>query len=387
MTLYYVAFSEIPSNRANSIQVMRMCEAFAGVIKDVRLYCRQGSRLVENLFEFYGIHSNFNVRAVRVPHIRFFNRIYYAFAVIADLRREPKPLTVYLRDQFLAGMLCRMSSRRYRAVLEVHAPPKNRYWRWWIRGAVRSKTLTHLVAISQALATEYQRLFPDLAAERILVAHDGACAVDGNRVATGNSLTSQFGPRVAVGYVGSLRPGKGAEIIQELASSLPQFDFHIVGGDEECVQSWRKKSKSTNLVFHGFVSPPLAQKYIESFDILLAPYKSQVLVGDDDLDIGRWMSPLKIFEYMSHGKAIVASDLPVLREVLSDGVNALLADPSDSSDWRNKVIRLVENAELRQQLGLAAQKDFQDKYTWERRAALIIARLGLLNRQAIGCAS
>ena len=46
-------------------------------------------------------------------------------------------------------------------------------------------------------------------------------------------------------------------------------------------------------------------------------------------EIGRWMSPLKVFEYMAAGKPILASDIPALREMLRDGDTALLLPPSE----------------------------------------------------------
>jgi glycosyltransferase involved in cell wall biosynthesis len=375
MMLYYVAFSIIPSDKANSIQVMRMCEAFAGIVDDVRLFCRNGGPLTEDLFDYYGVRKTFQVRAVRVPGIRFINRFCYALVVAAELRQQSEPVTVYLRDQFVAGIVCRMRGNKHRVVLEVHAPPTSRFWHWWLGGVVRSENFSRLVVISDALANEYQRLFPELPKDKVVVAHDGASDVGRVIPKARRDATDGSSRRVALGYVGSLRPGKGTEIIQELASRLPQFDFHVVGGDEESVRYWKSRASNTNLVFHGFVSPMRAQEYIGTFDIVLAPYQPVVLVGNGNVDIGRWMSPLKIFEYMSHGKPIIASDLPVLREVLIDGHNALLADPSDAGDWSEKIVRLVADAELRRVLGAAARKDFQDKYTWEGRAKLILGRV------------
>ena len=346
MTLFYVAFSAIPSDKANGIQVMRMCEAFAGFVDDVQLLCRKGRLPTGDIFEYYGVRKCFEIQAIHVPAMRITNRLRFAYVVASRLREQKSPVTVYLREQFMAGIACRMHPMKHRVILEVHAPPTNRFWHWWFRRMVRSGNLSHLVTISQALADEYQRLFPELSREKVIVAHDGASAAAGVMTDEKPGATSGNGRRVTLGYVGSLRPGKGMEIIQELAPQLPQFDFHIVGGDEESVRYWQGKARQDNVIFHGLVSPPRAQEYIATFDIVLAPYQPVVLVGDDNVDIGRWMSPLKIFEYMSHGKPIIASDLPVLREILKDGHNALLADPGDASDWTKKVIQLAADAEL-----------------------------------------
>jgi glycosyltransferase involved in cell wall biosynthesis len=167
------------------------------------------------------------------------------------------------------------------------------------------------------------------------------------------------------------------EIIHALAPLLPQCDFHVVGGDEGAVRDWKQRTSSPNVTFHGFVSPAEAQRRMKDFDVVLAPYQPVVLVGDGDLDIGRWMSPLKLFEYMSHGKPILASDLPVLREVLKDGNNALLADPLDVTDWGRKLAQLAGDAALRARLGAAALRDLRGNYTWDRRAASILDKAGV----------
>ena len=61
-------------------------------------------------------------------------------------------------------------------------------------------------------------------------------------------------------------------------------------------------------------------------DILIAPYAAQVSHAGGG-DIGRWMSPLKLFEYMAAERPVVTADLPVLREVVRDGETALLCPP------------------------------------------------------------
>jgi glycosyltransferase involved in cell wall biosynthesis len=99
------------------------------------------------------------------------------------------------------------------------------------------------------------------------------------------------------------------------------------------------------------------------------------MVGDNDLDISAWMSPLKLFEYMRRCKPIIASDLPVLREVLRDGENALLVAPTDPEAWRAAILRLLHDAGLRQALGKSARRDFREHYTWERRAEKVLAGL------------
>ena len=81
------------------------------------------------------------------------------------------------------------------------------------------------------------------------------------------------------------------------------------------------------------------------------------------------MSPLKIFEYMSYKKAIIASDLVVLREVLSPK-NAILVEPENIKDWINAINKL-RNEKNRESIANNALKDFKN-CTWKNRALQIL---------------
>jgi glycosyltransferase involved in cell wall biosynthesis len=232
-----------------------------------------------------------------------------------------------------------------------------------------------IVTISEALAKEFSRTFPSFPAHRILVAHDGANEHKNLTTPSSASLSRSRGNPVKIGYVGSLRPGKGMELIPQLATLMPEVDFHIVGGTDEQVREWRIRADNPNITFHGFASPSDAEMWIDQFDILLAPYQPVVLTGDDNIDISRWMSPLKIFEYMKSGKPIVASDLPVLREVLEHGRNALLVEATNPNAWRKQISCLLVDDHFRAKICMNAFEDFRTKYTWEKRAELIIRHL------------
>ena len=178
-------------------------------------------------------------------------------------------------------------------------------------------------------------------------------------------------PTLNIGYFGHLYKGRGLNIIKKLSEYFPQYSFHIVGGNDEDVNYYRKTFKDNrNIVLHGFVDPSVVHKYRNSCDILLAPYQKKVSVaGDKNFDSSKFMSPLKIFEYMSSRKAIICSDMPVIREVLNDK-NSILVKPDDHFDWI-KAIKTLENGKKRKDIAENAYTDFLEKYTWSKRAERI----------------
>ncbi len=110
--------------------------------------------------------------------------------------------------------------------------------------------------------------------------------------------------------------------------------------------------KFTGLVPHLEVS-----KYIGAADIAVAPYKSK--------DRAFWLSPMKIYEYMASGTAIVAAQIGQISEVIQDGYNGLLYPQADVAALTAALLRLIEDEGLRSQLGQRARKEAVEKYSWD----------------------
>jgi glycosyltransferase involved in cell wall biosynthesis len=87
---------------------------------------------------------------------------------------------------------------------------------------------------------------------------------------------------------------------------------------------------------------------------------------------------MKLFEYLACGRAIVSSDLPVLREVLNPQ-NAVLLPAEDGAAWAAALQELQTNPERRARLAAQARQD-ANGYTWEARASRILAGLPAIDR-------
>jgi len=90
-------------------------------------------------------------------------------------------------------------------------------------------------------------------------------------------------------------------------------------------------------------------------------------------DIAKYLSPMKLFEYMACGRAIISSDLPVLREILNDE-NAVLLPPDDLTTWVTAIRDLSTNPEQRARLAAQAQQDVI-QYSWRARAQNILSTI------------
>jgi glycosyltransferase involved in cell wall biosynthesis len=171
-----------------------------------------------------------------------------------------------------------------------------------------------------------------------------------------------------VGYFGHLYPGRGIEIIQKLAEKKSDILFLVFGGQEEDILKYKKDNKLSNLIFMGHLSPKNVKFAMSMMDVLLMPYQKSVSVSLKSVNTASWMSPIKMFEYMSVGVPIISSDLQVLREVLVDKHNSLLVKPDEIIEWLNALNLLIKDKNLAASIGSNAYKEFINRYTWEIRA-------------------
>lgn len=362
MKIIYITPSGIPSKQANTIQVMKMCEAFADHGHTVELLCPNSSTNDHtDPFEYYGVADNFEIH--QLPWTPFKG---YQFTVLAALtaRRNGADI-VYGRS--IAG--CYFASLLgLNVVYESHVPADNIHpiTDRMFRRLIKNDNLAALVVISEALK-EYYRSKYDVET-RVHVAPDAAPQQNGTPIKEIQQADGQ-----QVGYVGHLYEGKGIQMIVDLAREIPDVTFHVVGGTDEDFRKWQARTENmSNIIFHGFVEPNRVPDYLASFDVAVAPYQNKVHGAGGSTDLSRWMSPLKIFEYMSAGKPIVCSDLSVLREVLTDGENALLCPPDDVEAWSQALRRLRSDPELRERLSNNATRDFEQYYSYEARAERVL---------------
>lgn len=370
MKIGYLSGSIIPSKTANSVQAMRMCQGFCKNDHEVILFARESKYQVEDVYEYYGVTKCFNIVRHKWPRIRGIGGLFYSMRVFEKIRSMGSFDLFYGRDIY---SLLRSTAMERPVIYEAHTPPANRVRYVLEVRLLRNMNLKRIVFISEALRREYSRIFPGLSREKMLVSHDAADPPDEqNEADLPESWPGRNGV-TQVGYVGHLYPGKGVEIIVELASRMANIDFHVVGGTGSDIMRWQTSCHLKNCFFHGFVPHGRLSNYFAAFDILLAPYQEEVAVFGGKGDIAKWMSPLKIFEYMAHGKAIVASKLPVLCEILRDGENSLLCDPCNIDEWHGAIAFLVDNPDQRNALGREARDDLMLRYTWQRRAEAVIA--------------
>ena len=177
---------------------------------------------------------------------------------------------------------------------------------------------------------------------------------------------------VVAGFVGTFGPWHGVEKLAEAIKSIPadvEVRFLLVGSGSlhtAVEQQLETEVRAGRVIFTGSVAHERVAGLLDACDILVAPH---VPLSDGSEFFG---SPTKIFEYMAMGKAIVASRLGQIGEVLADQETAVLVEPGNVPELAAAIVKLVESDELRAQLGSKAREVAEREFTWKHNAQRVI---------------
>lgn len=363
MRIAYLSYSPLDAGVANAVHVMNMCAAFAANRHDTMLFARCGrpSRAPTKIFSTYGVSERFELELRHALPVKPFGRLSYAIRQAMRARRR-NPDVYYARCLVSAAAALMLGGK---VVLELHELPHSALERRIQAFVLGHPGLRRLVVISNALRDDLARLHAGVVEGLdCIVAPDGA-----NVCPPTEPFPLERGPGRQIGYAGGLRPGNGIGTLLALADAFPDDTFHVLGGTADEIARWRQSRAVPNVVWYGRAAPARVPAFLAACDVLLAPYEHGAKTSSGN-DTSRWMSPLKIFEYMAAGKAMIVSDFPVLREVLTEDV-AELVEPSNVAAWKAALTKLADEG-ARRRLGDAARRTLESRYTWAARARTVL---------------
>ncbi len=176
-------------------------------------------------------------------------------------------------------------------------------------------------------------------------------------------------------YIGTLADWQGLDTLMQampLIVAEQPVQLRIVGrGRKRQMKLLRKRARKLgveeNVVVETAVKHKQIPALIQTADICIAP------LSYNDRNVTQGCCPLKIIEYMAGGKAIVAANLPVVRELVTEGAEALLFEPDNPEDLARQVLKFLGNNEMREEYGRSAQQRAQQQLTWEIAQQKLIA--------------
>ncbi|MFH1661890.1 MAG: glycosyltransferase family 4 protein [Candidatus Falkowbacteria bacterium] len=374
MKILYITNFRIPTNKAHGYQICKMCEEFTKNGADVELLIPNKNKNQEDLFKYYEIEKNFQVKIIKVFdaifRYKFLGKLrYFLYDLIYLLyllkEKINKNSIIYTRNPEIAWFF---KIRGYKTIFEAHSWPnsKNLLYKFLLKKVD--------LIICNSHGTE--KIYKINNFKKIITAPNGV-DLDKFKIKKDKKELKQEleipQDKNIIMYAGHLYEWKGIDIIIKIASELREdknIFFIIIGGLNSDVYKYKKiceVKKINNIKFLGYKNKKDIPSYLKTADILLLPNHPSTV------ESVKFTSPIKMFEYMASNVPIVASDLPSIKEILNNN-NSILVDPSNSNIFIKAINKILNNKEFAKNIANVACEDVKN-YTWEKRAIKILQKL------------
>jgi len=349
--IYYVAELNLPNTSAYSIHVMKMCEAIKKLGFNPSLITISNHSLYKTL-KNYNIDCKFNIISVFKNHIQMnlLMRLIFTFKIlIRNFEKESFFISRSINFAMIAAAINK------KVILELHHE---------ITGFSKIiyyflKKLSLIDNLNYIFLHKNLNKIYKIPKDKFIVLDDAV------KIESFKNFRSNKYRNTCV-YIGSFFKGKGVEQILRLAELDHDIKFHIYG--EKKNLNYLKIPKNVKILDH--ISYSKIPKILSKYNIALMPYQKKVK-GKSSLWLERYMSPLKMFDYMAARMIIVASDLAVYKHILKNNYNCQLLKVNDDKNWIKKINLIFKNLKKFNKLRDNAKKTAQ-KYTWNKRCQRII---------------
>ena len=233
-----------------------------------------------------------------------------------------------------------------------------------------AKGATRVFTITGALRDEMVRR--GVSAEKITVLPNGVDTERFTPIPRVEELALELGVqgKTVIGYIGSILDYEGLGLLIDAAAALAteRDDFHVLlVGDGAELESFRDRVREDGLdrviTFTGRVPHEEVERYYSLVDITPFPRLP--------LPVCEMVSPLKPFEAMAMGKAVVASDVAALAEIVTPGTNGLLHAKGEAASLTSELRRLLDDPELVKRLGSQAREWVVQHRDWRQISTIV----------------
>lgn len=367
MKLLYLFNGRFPSERAQSIQIAKMCTAFIEAGHEVELAASNRPTDISDNDTAYGDLAVIPITRVAVPDlVALAGKLDGVLgACIYSLQRLAFALNVrlsghdviYGRDPVLLWLVSWRVGKQQKLVYESHQAQYN----WFVKRLLRKGVL--MVVISEGIFDYYKQC--GVPEAQMLIAHDG---VDESffqpTVSTAEArrrLGLSQGEKVAM-YIGGFDAWKGVETFFKASEFATDVTFVVIGGNAEQVAELQTKYPRVTFFGHR----PYADLAInqQAANVLVVPNTAK-----NDLS-AKFTSPLKLFAHLTSGVPLLVSDIPSLRSVVSKE-QVWFFKPDEPEDLVQSIYQVLNDSGAGQKCKSALELSRQ--YTWSERVKSIVS--------------
>ncbi len=357
INLVYFAFSEeYGAKHAGFVHA-------SSVTKCLGKYCNK----VDVLFSYDKIgfiesFDNVNFHGVIVPSTKHIFKVFSFFKSYFYIKRISKNASI-IHERFHVNPIDLLFVNKKPYVLEMNDPAMIIYsgFKNWFYNKLISLKLNNVNTVITQTET-LKKILSKFTNKNISVISNGVDTklfsnINNTNMRKKYNLTNKD---ILVVFVGSFMQWHGVQDIVKLAERFNNVKFMLIGNGPLFSEIKERSNDVKNIILVGSKDHEEIPKYLNSADILIAPFNTDRFKKLRDL--GFWWCPIKLFEYMASGKPIVSYDYSEVRNIVCD--SALLAKTNDLEDFGNKLKILIENKDLRNKLSIKARY-LSKKFSWD----------------------
>ncbi len=366
MKIDYLATANIPSKSANSLQIIKMCEALSLLGHEVNLFIPNYDTIEVSTYKYYDLKKKFPIIRVgnKIKKINKINNFFLPLKIVFQSLKKNKNQIYITRNLVISFFLILLKKKH---IFELHDDlyifGKKIAFTYSIFNLINSKYISKVVFITHSLKKFITKKYG-------YNKNNFEIIPDATEIKNFEKLKNKR--RLRIGYIGSVYKSRGIETVINLAKRDHKNDYFIYGGSKSDLEKIRFKISRNNTFLHSQVSYKKIKKILIKMDVLLLPYTKKVTVSGDIGNIYNFMSPMKMFDYLGSGKIIISSNIPVLKEILKDKKNSILIKNFlNVQSWLFEINKLKFN-KYRNYLLCKNAFDTGTKHTWKKRAEKIL---------------
>ncbi len=351
LKINYISELNIPNKSAYSIHVMKMCEAFSKLKFETNLFTIKSQNLLK-IRKSYNIKYKFDIISIfnNSKKFNFFLRVLFSIKILS---KNFDTDSVFISRSVIFALLASVLKKN--VILELHHEISgfSKFIYFILKYLKLIKNLKYIF-LHKKLRDLYK-----IDTKRSLVLDDASNIGDFKQ-----KKAKKF--KNTCVYIGSFFEGKGVEQIFRLARQNRKIFFHIYG--EKKYLKYKKKEK--NIKIYDYVNYSKIPEVLSKYEVALMPYQKKVK-GRASIWLEKYMSPLKMFDYLSAKMIIIASNLNVYKHILKNNYNCKLININDDEEWSRSINFALKGNKLNKYLKKNAYTTAK-KYTWDKRCQKII---------------
>ena len=358
MKLIYLTTLTYPSTYANRLQVIKMSEAFSGLV-DFKLFVGELRKDINEIFKFYGIRKHFQIKAIG-PFKTKPRALRAALTFRKVIAKERPDAVFYIREAMPAFFLSFVSKNfRNNFFFEAHSfhrHPKFIYQRIF--------NLAKGVIVTNRKKYEVFRELFKVPRHKIIVRQNAIDLDDFKNLPSKEEARLRLSlpeHKKMVVFIGKPTADRGIYTLLEVAHMLgDQILFMAVGGSKEEINLLRQTPGFNNIRFISHVPHNDIPWYMSAADILVAPQSGKFR------EYSKYASPLKVSEYLASGRPVILSQTLSMQE-MAEGKPVIFAKPDNPEDWAEKINFVFEHYN-QMQAKAAKAREAALRNNWAQRA-------------------